>query len=233
VTEPPSSPPLATRVRDTFVAPARLGRELRGATPWLDVLLISTAIAMLAVLTMPDEIFVDQMRDAVTRRGRPVEIVSAPAEIARWGRLIGLLGTLATHPLVAFTIAGGLTLVFTIVGRGTASFLEFLSLTAHAFLIPAAGTLITMLIRLAVGATGGLTLASLVDPGDAANLATGVLVRLDPFLLWMLVVIAIGMREIDRRRSAAAAGAVLIGAYLLLLVASTALLHPELFRDLP
>src|SRR5690606_32464700 len=122
---------LASRVRDTFIAPGRLARELRHAAPWIDVLLLSTAVAALSVLAVPDEIFVEQMQEAVTRRGEPVEITSGPADIARWGRAIAMLSTIATHPIVIFTIAGLLTLLFGVLGKGTARLREYLSLTAH------------------------------------------------------------------------------------------------------
>jgi hypothetical protein len=220
-------PPLWPRIRDTFVAPARLVQRIRAGKPWIDVLLISTFVAVLGVLTMPDEIFLEPMRDAVTRRGRPVEITSPPAEVARWGRIIGMLATLATHPVVAVTLAGALTFIFSVIGRGAGTFRDYMSLTAHALLIPAVGTVVAGFVRLTGGlSAGGLTLDSFMAAGDQGNLLLAALLSVDPFIIWMLVVLAIGVHGVDRRNSMTRAGILLIGAYLTLVVASTAILHP-------
>jgi hypothetical protein len=193
----------------------------------MDVLLISTVIAVLSVLLVPDEIFTEQMTDPVSRRGRPVELTSPPEQIARWGRAMGMLGTLATHPMIAFVIAGLLTLIFTRIGRGRGGFMSYLSLSAHALLIPAAGTLVWMAIHLTVGqaATGG-PLSALIGAPSASRTLLAALWSVDPFLLWMLVALAIGVREIDGRRSAVAAAAILIPSYLLVLVAGAYLSRP-------
>lgn len=223
-------PPLWPRIRDSFVAPGRLVAQLRDRTPWMDVLIISTAIAMIGLLTMPDEVFVEPMREAVNRRGRPVEITSPPEEIARWGRGIGMLATLATHPVVAATLAGALTLFFSIFGRGAGTYRDYLSLTAHAFLIPAVGTIAAVAIRLAGGpGSGDLTLGGLAGGyGSAPGLMLAALLAIDPFIVWMLVVIGVGASYIDPRHSRVRSPLILLGVYFALVVASTAILRPEL-----
>src|SRR5690606_6418418 len=124
-----AGPSFRTRVRHTFLAPSKLAADLRHAAPWLDVLLVSTAVALLSVALMPDEVFTESMSSPVTRRGEPVEITSSPEAVARWGRGMGMLATIATHPLIAFTLAGILTLLFSVLGRGRASFQEYLALS--------------------------------------------------------------------------------------------------------
>jgi len=219
---------LGGRIRDTFLAPRRLAARLVGTAPWVDALLVSTVVALLMVATAPDDVFIDQMRDAVTRRGQPVEITSPPAEVARWGRYLAMLGTLGTHPLVALTLAGVLTLVFTILGGGQGGFREFLSLTSHAMLIPAAGSVVAIVVRLSTGMGPGGWGGAFVAPGDAPNLLLAALLSIDPFIIWMLVVIGIGIHGFDPRRSAPRATLLLVGTYFVVVVASTALLHPEL-----
>ncbi len=223
-TEPTSEqlfPPLASRIRDTFVAPGRLAREIRRAAPWVDVLLLSTIVAALTVLAVPDSVFVEQMEDAVTRRGEPVEITSSPAEIARWGRAIAMLSTIATHPIVVFTLAGVLALLFGVIGKGATRFREYLSLTAHAMLIPAAGSIVFLLVSLVTGSepeAAGQT----AGPG---GLISGVLGAVDPFAIWMLVVLAVGVNRIDPRHPTWRAIGVLLAGYLALLLATTALVR--------
>jgi hypothetical protein len=221
------APPLLDRVRDTFIAPGRLAAGL-GEGPWLDVLLIGTAVAIVSVIAMPDDVFIEQMRDAVTRRGQPVQITSPPEVVARWGRWLAMLGTLATHPAIAFILAGVLTLVFSVLGGGRGSYRAYLALAAHALLIPALGTLLLLLARLVAPDLIGvatLTPTTVSAPGQD-RLLTATLARLDPFLIWMMLVLAIGVRSLDGRRSLARASVILLGGYLLTVLASAYLLHP-------
>jgi hypothetical protein len=222
----PSS--LGARVRDTFLAPARLARLIAGSAPWLDVLLLSTAVAVISVLGMPDDVFLEPMREAVTRRGQPVEITSAPEDIARWGRALAMLGTLATHPILIFTLAGLLTLVFTVLGQGRAGFREYLSLAAHAMLIPASGSALVFVIRFLAGTLDAEILATVQGPDSEADLVSASLRAVDPFTIWMMAVLGVGTHELDDRHSAGQASLVLILGYLFVVLLTTALLHPEL-----
>jgi hypothetical protein len=217
--------PFPRRVRDTFLAPGRMARLLRPSNPWLDVALLSTGVAIVSVLAIPDDVFLTAMDGAVNRRGEPVEIVSSPEAIVRWGRALAMLGTLATHPIFIFALAGLLTLVFGIVGRGRGTFIDFLSLSSHAMLIPALGTVLNHVLQLGANAAGIDAMA----PG--AGLATGVLssaaAGVDPFILWMLVVVAIGAHHLDARHGPLPSSLLLIAGYLVLVFARAALLQPE------
>lgn len=211
VAPPPT--PLRRRVRDTFMAPRALAAAVRERAPWVDVLLLATAVAVLAAAFLPPDVFLDAARDATTRRGEPVEVISSPEEIVRWGRYLAMLSALAIHPLTIFAIAGVLALAFTVLGGSRVRFVEYLSLTAHASLITAAGTSIGVVAALAAaGPTGRPTLGALVSgEGPVARSLEAV----DPFTVWMLAVIAVGIAELGERRGAAAVGTILVGGYLL------------------
>lgn len=193
--------------------------------PWLDVLLISTAVAIIGVLTVPDDYFVRAMGDPVSRRGEAVEITSSSEVVATWGRGMGVLATIATHPVVAVSIAGALLLVFTIFLRGPGTFLEYLSLVSHALLIPALGTLVTVLVRLTTGAP---TIGDLVLPGEPANFITALTFSIDPFIVWMLIVLGVGVQRVHATWATPRVLALLLGSYLVLLTASTALLYEDM-----
>jgi hypothetical protein len=223
-----ATPPLLSRIRATFLAPARLAGFLRGSLPWLDVLLLSTAIAAISVLAMPDDVFIEPMREAVSRRGEPVEITSPPAAIARWGRAMAMLATIATHPILIVTLAGLLTLVFSVLSEGRAGFREYLSLAAHAMLIPALGSALVFTIRLLAGDLDARILAAVGRPPDEGSLLLASLSAVDPFVIWMMVVLAFGAHGFDERHSLPRATAVLIGGYLLVVLMTTALLYPTL-----
>ena len=222
-------PSLGRRIAQTFTAPRRLGESVRESAPWIDVLLITLAIALVSIATMPDEVFTASMDDAVTRRGEPVEITSPPEQVAAWGRGMAMLGVIATHPIIAVTVAGLLALVFTLAGKSKAGFREFLSLTCHAMLIPALGTIIAVAVRLITGVgSDSPGVGAYFSPGEASNLFLAALVAIDPFIIWMLVVVAIAAHVIDSRLPAGRVAAVALGAYLVWVVGTTAMLHPEL-----
>ena len=215
VTDPVS---LLERVRRTFFAPSRLAMAIRGDCPWIDVLLISTVVAVASIASVPEHVFQADMQDAVTRRGDPVEITSSPADIARWGRMMGMIATIGSHPVIAFIVAGIVFAVVTTLFRAQVSYREHLSLASHAMLIPAAGTVLRVL-----GRAAGIDFIE-SDPSWPLGLRT--VASIDPYIVWMLVVIVIGAHALDPKLAKVRAGALLVGGYLALVIVSTALLHP-------
>jgi hypothetical protein len=220
----PFPPSFARRVRDTFVAPRRLCASLREEPVWVDVLLVATALAALAWVLQPSEIFLEQMRHPVSRLGEPVTLTSSPAEIVRYGRLNAALSALVGEPVVAFALAGALTLVFTILARGSATFRQYLAVVSHALLIPAAGALV-LTIAAALAGASSVTIASALGLSPVSgSLALRSLAWLDPFVLWMLLVLAVGVEQLDARRSWGSAAAVLVMLYLVSAVARAAVI---------
>jgi hypothetical protein len=214
---PASGARLPARIAHTFASPRRLAEAVRERPRWLDVLLISTAVAIVAVALMPPEPFLEAARNAVDRRGTPVEITSSPEEIVRWGRYLGMLSALVGHPMIAFSLAGLLTLVFTLVPRGSIRFVEHLSLVSHALLILALGDLVVIAFRAGTGGSGDpLSLAPLGGLFAADSLPREVLTLINPFHLWILVVLAVGIATLDARRARSSSLAILIGGYLAL-----------------
>lgn len=210
--------PIQERIRAVFLAPSTLPGRLSPDFPWLDVLLITTVIAMLGVFAIPDSAFLEPMQDAVTRRGDPVEVTSPPHVIARWGRIMGMLATLATHPAVALAFAGALALIFGVFLRGPMNFREYLGVATHMMLIPALGTLISIVIALITGGSGDVEAASSGSEGIRLVLS------IDPAVIWMLIATGVAISAMDTRRSGVRAGLVLVGAYLVLSLAGSTLL---------
>jgi hypothetical protein len=222
VTVDPTSPaghaaPLGARITATFASPRKLIELIRDRPVWVDVLIVSTGVAIMGAAMLPPETFLDASREAVSRRGTPVDITSPPEEIVRWGRYLAMLSAVVGHPLIAFALAGLLTLTFSLVPGGRNTFVEHLSLSSHALLIPALGTV----VGFALGYLAGPehmhpSLALLVPFLPTGTPVLEYLALISPFTLWMLVVVAIGVGRLDPRRSSASSTAILVGAYLVL-----------------
>lgn len=214
-------PGLWTRIAQTFVSPARLFIGFDAASPWIGVLALSTLVAMLAAVFLPPEYFLERMDGAVTRLGKPVEITSPPGEIVRWGRYLEVLSALAAHPMIAFGVAGLLTLVFSVIGRGRASFRQYLAVTSHALLIPALGTIVGIAMRLATGDPWAQpTVATVLSFGGPAIADNSFLASLNVFSLWMLFVLGVAVAVLNGRPSWVRPAAALLVIYLLLAGAS-------------
>ncbi|MDQ3522635.1 MAG: hypothetical protein M3434_09920, partial [Gemmatimonadota bacterium] len=136
--------PLPRRVLNTFVAPRRLFAEFRVHTPWLGVLAVTTLVAMLATITIPDWYFVEQTRNATNRLGRPVTVTSDAATIARWGRILAAFSAAMLQPMIVLGLAGLLALIFGAIMRGKARFTQYLAISSHALLVPALGALVLL-----------------------------------------------------------------------------------------
>lgn len=212
--------PLFERVRDTFIAPARLAAGLRQAPVWPDALAISVVVAMLLVLAVPTDVFVGFTEGATDRLGRPVEVTSSPEAIGFYGRLLGMMSALVYQPMFALGLAGVLMLTFTVVLRGRAGFTQYLALAAHTLLIPALGGLAMLPVQAIRGTAVQLTPALLLPFVDPHGALGAVLGAVDLFTVWMLVVAGIGASVLNNDRTARdQAVRLLVGGYVVLAVA--------------
>jgi hypothetical protein len=216
--------PLTRRIVATLIAPRSLVPAFRAGTPWVDALIVSTAVAMLAVYFLPEGFFVEQMSDAVNRRGDPVDITSTPAEIARWGRYLGMLTALATYPLFAIGLAGLLSLVVRMLGDQGTTFRDHLALASHAFLILALGSLLAIVLQRITGDPDAFFTPALFLP-DSESLPVRILAGIDLFTVWMLSVVSIWLGALNPRHGATRFALILLGLYLALNVATALLLR--------
>lgn len=215
--EPPR--PLNSRIRDTLLAPTRLFQGFGERPPWIDALAVATLLAAVAIVAEPAEFYLSQMEDPVNRRGAPVEITSSPQQIVLYGRMMASLSALAGHPVLAFLVAGLLTLVFSVIGRGQTSFRQYLAMVSHALIITGVGMLIAVLLRIVTGNADSLpTIGGLVPGLSDASVVGRILGGFNFFTLWMLAVLAIGVATAESRFTRARTTAILWGGYAVLVV---------------
>jgi hypothetical protein len=86
---------------------------------------------------------------------------------------------------------------------------------SHALLIPALGTLLLLGTRALGHAYDSFNLALLAPGLERGSLALRLLAGIDPFVIWMLLVAAVGVAELDGRRRWGGAAGILVLLYLL------------------
>ncbi len=215
---------LPRRVLETFVAPRRLFAEVRETVPWMGPLIISVLVGIFALLLLPDEIFVAQAQETARLSRRAVTLTSDPATIAQFERLRIAMGMMVVRPIVAFMLAGLLVLVFRGVLRGGGEYRQYLSITTHALLITALGALVALPLQILRGdAHAQISLALFTPFLDPNGFVFQLLQGINLFTLWMVMVLALGVSAIDRRRSPAGAATILLGAYVGIALAAAVL----------
>jgi hypothetical protein len=217
--------PLAQRVRDVFIAPVRLSEHLRDRPEWMGPLLLSVAIGVLTIILLPDQVLYDGMAGATSRRGKELaEITSDPATVALWERLRLSMGVIFTQPVKAWLVAGALMLGLGRLFGGATPFWHYLAVTTHALLISALGALCVLPLQIArMDGSVEPTLALLVPGMERFGALGQVLASINPFTVWMLAVLAIGVATLERRRSPALPLGILLGVYGAVLIGITVL----------
>lgn len=207
-------PPLAQRIRDTFLRPRELFASMGPSTPWAGVLGVATFVAALAMAAEPAEYYLQQMEDPVTRRGTPVELASPPSQIVLWGRVMAIFNAVVAHPFLAFAGAGLLMLIFRVVRQGRGSFVQYLTVASHALLISSLGMIVTVLLRAVSGDPEMIPTVGALAGLSAQSVVGSVLHGINLFTLWMLAVMGIGSTVVERRDDRPQSIALLIGLYL-------------------
>jgi hypothetical protein len=210
--------PLPRRALDTFVAPGRLFEYFREDTPWVGPLLIAIVVGLAVMLVIPSELFVEQARQSVGRAGPQGGQMPDPEQIATFARIGGAAGAAIATPVMAFALAGILSLVFTVLGGGSAGYMQYLAVTTHSMLITTVGGLITLPVQILQGDLQARLSFALFAPFlDADFVIYRVLQGLEVFTIWALVVVALGVAVVNRRFSWAATAGILVGFYVVIL----------------
>ncbi len=171
---------------------------------------------------------VDQWERTTLAFGQPVD-ETRYAEfqaLSRKGPLFGVAIALVGGPVLTLVLAMVIALVFRR-GNPNVSFSQVLAVVAHASLILAIRLLVSAPVSYAREATGGATSLGLwFQTLDAASFAGRLIGALDVFVLWWVVLLAIGVGVLYGRRIRSVAAAFLgvyAGLALLLAVTMTVL----------
>ena len=184
-------------------------------------LLLQTEVGQVAL--------VDQWERTALAFGQPVDDARYAdlQALSGKGPLYGVATALAGGPLLTLVLATVIALVFRPKGDQAVSDSQVLAVVAHASVILAIRQIVSAPVSYAREATGGATSLGLWFPAlDATSFAGRFVGTLDVFVLWWVVLLAIGVGILYGRQARSLAAAFLgvyAGLALLLAVTMTAL----------
>lgn len=221
--EPGAPPSLPLRVVQVFVSPGRLFAALREDPKWLGALLFGALLVVLSTLLIPGDVWNEMFRRQMLQSGRQMP---EGIDFGAIQRVAAVIGGAVFWFVWAFVIAGVTAVIFSFILGDEGRYRQYLSVTAHALLIPALGGLATVPLRIARRDPQLSLNLGLFVPGVEGTYLGSFLTTLDLFLLWGYVVIALGVHQIDRNRSWGSAAAVIL-CLALLMSAGLAFLIPR------
>ena len=201
--------PLPRRLLDAFISPGKMAREVASRPRWAGALLVCLGLIALATWLTPPELFAEMQRRAALERGVDVPpMTDRTLQVVHVASVVG--GTIA-FAVMSFVLSGLYTVIFAFVLGDEGRYKQYLAIFAHAAFIPALLSLGMVPLRIAAGdAQFSLSLASF-----AVFLPSGYLLNvlrmMDLTQVWSTLVVALGVRAIDGRRSFGSAAAILLG----------------------
>lgn len=226
---PGKAPGLAARIFGVLMSPRDTFAAVVAKPRWLGVLLVTTVMSSAGyylILSSPDmqDSIVDQQITAMESRGQKV----SDDQVANIERFIGYLpvgygvGIFILGPLVGAAVAGIITGIFTTLMGGNGTFKQVFAIMSHAGFIPAISSLF-IAGMLAVGAKPigvrppGANLGVFLPMLDEKSFLAVMFRSIDMFLLWWMVVAAIGLGVLYKRRTGPIA-TTFIGLYVVIAV---------------
>ena len=190
---------------------------LAAVTAVSQVLLFETEVGQVAL--------VDQWERTALAFGQPVDDARYAdlQALSGKGPLYGVATALAGGPLLTLVLATMIALVFRPKEGRAVSYSQVLAVVAHASVILAIRQLVSAPVSYAREATGGATSLGLWFPAlDATSFAGRFVGTLDVFVLWWVVLLAVGVGILYGRQARSVAAAFLgVYAGLALLLAAT------------
>jgi len=220
-------PGLFARLIGVLFSPKETFAAIVARPRWLAVMIVTLVMSSAAyyvILSSQDmqDAIVDQQVRAMEARGNVV----SDQQIANIERFIGYLpvgyavGIFVLGPLFGAAIAGIVTGIFTTLMGGNGTFKQVFAVMNHAGFIPAISALF-IAGMLAVGAKPigarppGANLGVFLPMLEDTSFLAVLLRSIDMFLLWWMVVLAIGLGVLYKRRTGPIA-TTLIGLYIVI-----------------
>jgi hypothetical protein len=207
------APGLVGRLVGVLLSPKETFAAIAAKPRWLGVMIITMAMSSAAyyvILSSQDmqDAIVDQQVRAMESGGN----VASDEQVANVERFIGYLpvgyavGIFVLGPLFGAAIAGIVTGIFTTLMGGNGTFKQVFAVMSHAGFIPAISALfIAGMLAAGVKPVGvrppGANLGVFLPMLEETSFLAVMLRSIDMFLLWWMVVLAIGLGVLYKRRT--------------------------------
>jgi hypothetical protein len=209
----PRALPLLERLTGAIFSPKATFESVSAHPVWVDVLavtLVLSAIAWFAFLSTPigQQAFADQQFQQMESQGRTItpEVerqINTIAPMARWF-VLGF--TFIGIPLFLLAISGVLYGVFAAMLGGTATYKQTLAVVAHAGIVmTAAGLVVIPLNYLRASMSNPTNLGVFVQMLPEDSFLVRFLGMVDLIWVWYLIVLAIGLGVLHRRKTSSIA----------------------------
>lgn len=202
----PDVPPLSLPARfvGIVLAPKATFQAVAAHPRWLGMLAVVCGLLALLVggylfTTVGRNAWLDMMGSNPAMTDAQFENLRKIAPYVGW---FGVGQMLVFIPVVTLISAGLLYVVFNAVLGGTATFKQLFAVVVHAGVISVVGQLFTVPMNYARGAmTGATNLAVLLPMIDEQSFLGRLFGMVDLFIIWWLIVLAIGLGVLYRRRT--------------------------------
>ena len=207
------TPGLLARIVGVLLSPRETFAAVAAKPRWLGVMLVTMVMSSAAyyvILSSQDmqDAIVDQQITAMESRGNTV----SDDQVANIERFIGYLpvgyavGIFVLGPLFGAAIAGIVTGIFSTLMGGNGTFKQVFAVMSHAGVIPAISALfIAGMLAAGVKPIGvrppGANLGVFLPMLEETSFLAVMLRSIDMFLLWWMVVLAIGLGVLYKRRT--------------------------------
>ena len=211
---------LPARVVGVLRSPGALFRSVIARPAWADVMAVTCAVlvgcgVVFMVTDVGRQALVDQWERAALAFGRNVDDAQYARlqEMSRHGVAYAAARAVATGPILAIGAAAVLYFLLKGPSGGDASFRQTLAVTAHAGVILGVRQLVAAPISYTRETLASpLTMTMFFPMLDESSLAARFLGAIDLFVVWWLVVLAVGIALLYQRPARRTAAA-FVGAY--------------------
>jgi hypothetical protein len=140
--------------------------------------------------------------DEMAKRGYNAQQMEGMQRFAPFAGIMTIVGIVVMTPVVVLVISGILLVVFTVGMGGNATFKQLFSVVVHSQVVGLVGGLLKLPINFATGSMSSSTSAAVFFPMlDDTSFLARLVGMLDLFLVWWVVVLAIGCAVLYKRRT--------------------------------
>jgi len=209
----PALPSFPQRIFQVFFSPGDLTSALARNPAWAAALILGAILVIGQTVLIPVEVWENMFRETMLQQGREMPEGFGGGTFMRVSAVVG--GAIGFF-VVTLIFAGLTTLIFAFIMGDEGKFTQYLSIMAHAWLIPALVGLALVPLKISQG-----------NPQFTLNLGTfffflpeGYLLKvftmLDLSQAWAWLVLAQGAHAIDSRRTFGSAATVLMALFVVM-----------------